>query len=1178
MLLKLLLLLFALAVTAYAEPGHIGAVSISASSLGPSGTLNISATNADFTGRVSGTFVGDGSGLTNLPVSATVSATTLSATNVNTHYLSATSIAGTLSTGDQPNITSLGVLTGLTASGEIDAQTLSGTNVYGKNASFTSVVGDGSGLTNVSASSVGYSNIQNKPAALVSLSSLSPSSGQYITFDGTTYQGTSDVTATSMPFTGLTNVPAGISNISNSTGSVTATTLTAVTINGQLATAAQPNVTSVGTLTGLEVQGTASVTTLTFSSCPQCGVPNPSWYSLTGIPSQVQSVSDGLVVSTTTHNGHYASFTTLTAGAAALGPVSATNISSSANVSAGKFIGDGSLLSGLQPLWNAIIGVPQPVIDLSNSLQVSVTTLSGTNVYGRNASFTTVAGTLSTAAQPNVTSLGNLTGLQVNGTASATNVYGGSGSFTTVVGTLSTASQPNITSLGSLTGLTVNGSVSASQISATNASLTTIQGTLTTASQPNITSLGTLGSLNVTNAVTAATVTATNIYGNAGSLTTLTVGGQAVTSTPSWYSLQNIPTKVQDISTGLIVSVTTHNGQYASFTTIAGTISTATQNSIQFLSGLTAVSITGNLSVTTINGAVPVFGGAPSWYTITSVPAQVQAVSNSDGINLSSLGVSGAVTATTLSGTYQYGQYASFTTINGQLSTAAQPNVTSLGTLTGLTVNGTTSSTNSYAQNASYTALTVGGQAITSTPSWYSLTNTPAVLQNISNSTGSVTATTFTGSLVSATTLSGTLATSAQPNVTSVGTLTGLTVNGTGTFTTVTATNVYGSSGSFTTVLGTLSTAAQPNVTSVGTLTGLAMGGNLTGPSLVSTSTGGTVSASNVYVLNVSASNILGTLTTAAQPNITSVGTLSSLSVGAITASGNITGSPLVSTSSAGKLSATYVYGNQASFTTVNMAACTGAGCGGSPTVIDANIISGVIKNNVSATNASATTLYANTASFTTATIAGNTYTSGTAYASRTYLGNPSAPGYAAPYSPNAELVLGQYAFGDGGIALVTQEGSVGTYAASYNTNTMGTYGNNFFVLNASAQAGVNCAPDFNNSQNKLEVCGGISATNVVKSFASMSGSGSSPITVSSSWNLSGTTITRAGTGRYVFNFPAGVFNSSVVIPACSAVNGSTALAAVKLAPSTATSITIYVANGATASTPTILECNFMGL
>ena len=71
-------------------------------------------------------------------------------------------------------------------------------------------------------------------------------------------------------------------------------------------------------------------------------------------------------------------------------------------------------------------------------------------------------------------------------------------------------------------------------------------------------------------------------------------------------------------------------------------------------------------------------------------------------------------------------------------------------------------------------------------------------------------------------------------------------------------------------VAGTVYTAAQPNITSVGTLSSLSVTGNITGG-------------------NLSGTLVTGTLTTAAQPNITSVGTLTSLSV-----SGNITGGNLI--------------------------------------------------------------------------------------------------------------------------------------------------------------------------------------------------------------------------------------------------------------------------------------------
>jgi hypothetical protein len=110
---------------------------------------------------------------------------------------------------------------------------------------------------------------------------------------------------------------------------------------------------------------------------------------------------------------------------------------------------------------------------------------------------TTLTGTLSTASQPNITSLGTLTSLAVNsggitsvgsivaGTLNAATI-GNSGAVLT--GTLSTASQPNITSVGTLTSLSISGALSAGSF------------TVPTASQPNITSLGTLTGLTISGA------------------------------------------------------------------------------------------------------------------------------------------------------------------------------------------------------------------------------------------------------------------------------------------------------------------------------------------------------------------------------------------------------------------------------------------------------------------------------------------------------------------------------------------------------------------------------------------------------------------------------------------------------------------------------------------------------
>ena len=78
-----------------------------------------------------------------------------------------------------------------------------------------------------------------------------------------------------------------------------------------------------------------------------------------------------------------------------------------------------------------------------------------------DVSANTVGGTLTTAAQPNVTSVGTLNSLSVGQGVLATDgpVTAPIVTANTLAGTLSTAAQPNITSVGTLTGLTTTGNI-----------------------------------------------------------------------------------------------------------------------------------------------------------------------------------------------------------------------------------------------------------------------------------------------------------------------------------------------------------------------------------------------------------------------------------------------------------------------------------------------------------------------------------------------------------------------------------------------------------------------------------------------------------------------------------------------------------------------------------------------
>ena len=189
--------------------------------------------------------------------------------------------------------------------------------------------------------------------------------------------------------------------------------------------------------------------------------------------------------------------------------------------------------------------------DVSVGGQLSVT--GATNVSTITASGN-ITGTLATASQPNVTSLGTLTSLTVdnltlnnNQIASSTGTIAlddntsvnGTLTATNLAGTLTTAAQSNVTSLGTLTALTVdNLTLNGNTISSDNSTIalddntnvngtltaTNLAGTLTTAAQTNVTSLGTLTTLNVDNVrIEGNTVSATSGNLALSNVTTFTV-------------------------------------------------------------------------------------------------------------------------------------------------------------------------------------------------------------------------------------------------------------------------------------------------------------------------------------------------------------------------------------------------------------------------------------------------------------------------------------------------------------------------------------------------------------------------------------------------------------------------------------------------------------------------------
>jgi hypothetical protein len=240
----------------------------------------------------------------------------------------------------------------------------------------------------------------------------------------------------------------------------------------------------------------------------------------------------------------------------------------------------------------------------------------------------------------------------------------------------------------------------------------------------------------------------------------------------------------------------------------------------------------GTVTLSTPSGAFNGTGGSAA-STVSIFAGNVVSVT-SDGTNYIVISEDGSpLIATT-------GSFSSNVDVNGTLTVNPSGGVnlspSTVGSINNVAIGGTTRSAGSFTALAANSAVTFTANA----PSTTTSSGTVVITGGLGVS-GTINAASVNASLT------GTIQTASQPNITSVGTLSGLTVTNT----------ITGSvSGSAATVTG----AAQPNITSVGTLTGLTVTNTITG----------------------SVSGTASTVTTAAQPNITSLGTLTGLTVNGI--------------------------------------------------------------------------------------------------------------------------------------------------------------------------------------------------------------------------------------------------------------------------------------------------------
>ena len=299
------------------------------------------------------------------------------------------------------------------------------------------------------------------------------------------------------------------------------------------------------------------------------------------------------------------------------------------------------------------------------------------------------------------------------------NIYNDYGNQQVLIGSASQLVVANtLPSTSTTTGaLLVSGGVGISgAVNAATVNATTLSGTLSTAAQTNITSLGTLTSLSVGAVTSSGTVIASTV--NAG---TIGNSGAVLTGTLSTAAQTNI-TSVGTL-TSLAVGAVTSSGTIIASTINAGTFGNASATHVGASATLTGTLIATTVNAGTIGNASATFSGASATLTGTLIATTVNA------------GTIGNASAT----------------LTGTLSTAAQTNITSVGTLTTVAVTG---------------AATVGNVITTNGVFWAN----GVTYSSGTGGGGSTAASALTGTTLA----SGVTASS----LTSVGTLTGLTVSG----------------------------------------------------------------------------------------------------------------------------------------------------------------------------------------------------------------------------------------------------------------------------------------------------------------------------------------------------------------------------------------------------------------
>ena len=497
------------------------------------------------------------------------------------------------------------------------------------------------------------------------------------------------------------------------------------------------------------------------------------------------------------------------------------------------------------------------------------------------AAVATLAGDVTNAAQANITSLGTLTSATVTGNVDAGNVN----ATTAIVAAYFSGDGANLTNLPAGSATKITDGTSNVDIPTTDGNVTVGVGGTADVLIVTTTGANVAGTLNATGIITGigsglSAIAGANVTGEVTNAATANAVALANVSGAGNIASINIDGVASNILYG--------NGVFAPAG--AGSNSAAIANgtsniNIATADGSATIGIGGVADIVTVSGtAVTVVGGVAATYV------------SGDGANLAAIAganVTGAVpfatTANAVAGANVSGAVTFAGTANavaganvsGEVTNAATANAVAYANVSGTptlgnisTINIDGAAANVLYGNGAFAAAPAGGSygdsnVVTLLNAFGSNTiTTTGVIAGVgsglsglagANVTGEVTfaatANAVAGANVSGTvplaTTSGTVSTAAQPNITSTGTLTSLTVNGAlgvtgsgvitgdgGGISNIAGANLTGTITATTAVLAQeVSQSAQPNIGSVGTLSTLLVSGNITGQSYISATT-----------------------------------------------------------------------------------------------------------------------------------------------------------------------------------------------------------------------------------------------------------------------------------------------------------------------------------------------------